>query len=249
MMKSIVVLLCLVCGLLASAVYKQTPVIGIYTQSGGDEPKDNLQAGEIQSYIAASYVKYLQMAGAQVVPIFAYKDKSYFDELLPQINGVLFPGGTQEFSMNNTWTKNADYILKYAMDQNDKGKVYPVWGTCLGLQLLAYLTSDYKNSIIESVRNQVAVTNTLRLTENKSKIYNAFSSNILNRITLGEGLFYFNHHYAITPKGFKANSHLSSFWRITTTTTSTANDEFISTMEAIKYPIFGVQYHPEKSLF
>ena len=46
------------------------------------------------SYIAASYVKYIQMSGAQVVPIFAYSKKmTYFDNLLPKINGVLFPGG------------------------------------------------------------------------------------------------------------------------------------------------------------
>lgn len=32
------------------------------------------------------------MSGAQVVPIFAFSNKAYFDELLPQINGVLFPG-------------------------------------------------------------------------------------------------------------------------------------------------------------
>lgn len=32
------------------------------------------------------------MSGAQVVPIFAYSNQSYFDNLLPKINGVLFPG-------------------------------------------------------------------------------------------------------------------------------------------------------------
>lgn len=68
------------------------------------------------SYIAASYVKYIQMSGAQVVPIFSYtKDKAYFDNLLPQLNGVLFPGGGTAININNIWTQNADYILKYAM--------------------------------------------------------------------------------------------------------------------------------------
>lgn len=38
----------------------QQPVIGIYTQ-----PYDSKQ-----SYIAASYVKYLEMSGAQVIPLF-----------------------------------------------------------------------------------------------------------------------------------------------------------------------------------
>ena len=44
----------------------QNPVIGIYTQT----------ANENSSYIAASYVKFIQMSGAQVVPIFSFSDTS-----------------------------------------------------------------------------------------------------------------------------------------------------------------------------
>lgn len=42
----------------------QTPVIGIYTQDSPYTP------GVKDTYIAASYVKYLEMSGAQVVPLF-----------------------------------------------------------------------------------------------------------------------------------------------------------------------------------
>jgi len=79
---------------------RQAPVIGIYTQSdSGDEPKSEISAdwslnedAGSHSYIAASYVKFLQMSGAQVIPLFAYSSQSYFDNILPKINGVLFPG-------------------------------------------------------------------------------------------------------------------------------------------------------------
>lgn len=79
------------------ALPNQAPIIGIYTQSDqSDEPTettDRIKAAPSNySYIAASYVKYIQMSGAQVVPIFAYSNQSYFDQLLPKINGVLFPG-------------------------------------------------------------------------------------------------------------------------------------------------------------
>jgi hypothetical protein len=33
------------------------------------------------------------MAGAQVVPIFSYSSEKELAEILPKINGVLFPGG------------------------------------------------------------------------------------------------------------------------------------------------------------
>lgn len=32
------------------------------------------------------------MSGARVIPLYAFRDKQYFDEILPKINGVLFPG-------------------------------------------------------------------------------------------------------------------------------------------------------------
>jgi gamma-glutamyl hydrolase len=77
---------------------EQFPVIGIYTQSDqsdeptGEVPRAKPLKGSNYTYIAASYVKYIQMSGAQVVPIFAYSDQPYFDDILPKLNGVLFPG-------------------------------------------------------------------------------------------------------------------------------------------------------------
>ena len=72
------------------------------------------------------------MSGAQVVPIFAFSNTTVLDNLLPKINGVLFTGGSQAIDINNKWTKSADYIVKYAINENKKGNVFPVWGTCLG---------------------------------------------------------------------------------------------------------------------
>lgn len=91
------------------------------------------------------------MSGAQVVPIYSFADTAQVLALMGKINGVLFPGGGMEFSLNNQWTKNADAILKYAKQQNDQGNPFPVFGTCLGAQLLSYLTSNYNDTILTRV--------------------------------------------------------------------------------------------------
>ncbi len=44
----------------------QNPIIGIYTQTYNDT------ATTKTSYIAASYVKFIEMSGAQVVPIYSF---------------------------------------------------------------------------------------------------------------------------------------------------------------------------------
>jgi len=42
-------------------------------------------------YITASYVKFIEMSGAQVVPIFAFGKQSDIAAPFPKLNGVLFP--------------------------------------------------------------------------------------------------------------------------------------------------------------
>lgn len=110
-------------------------MIGIYTQDADYPGYENY------TYIAASYVKSMEMTGAQVVPIFWHSTTSQLKELLSQINGVVFPGGEMPIDIKNQWTSNTKYILEYAMDQNNQGNVFPVWATCLGYEALAVITS------------------------------------------------------------------------------------------------------------
>ncbi len=86
-----------------SAFCTQTPIIGIYTQD---------RSGN-HTYIAASYIKFVEMAGGQVVPIFYKSTEAELKTLLSQINGVLFPGGGMSLDIKNKFTHNADIILKY----------------------------------------------------------------------------------------------------------------------------------------
>lgn len=44
------------------------------------------------TYIAASYVKNLEMAGAQVIPLFYHYSEAQLESILGKINGVFFPG-------------------------------------------------------------------------------------------------------------------------------------------------------------
>jgi hypothetical protein len=55
----------------SSAITKQSPVIGIYTQELPFSVKAQID-GDYTTYISTAYIKYIQMAGAQVVPIFGY---------------------------------------------------------------------------------------------------------------------------------------------------------------------------------
>jgi gamma-glutamyl hydrolase len=64
----------------------QNPVIGIFTQTYSNTSTSK------SSYIAASYVKFIEMSGGQVVPIYSFAETTEVLALLKKINGVLFTG-------------------------------------------------------------------------------------------------------------------------------------------------------------
>jgi len=61
------------------------PIIGVLTQPFKGDAKKH--------YIVASYVKYLESAGARVVPIFYDEERAKLVTLVSKLNGLLFTGG------------------------------------------------------------------------------------------------------------------------------------------------------------
>jgi gamma-glutamyl hydrolase len=60
-------------------------------------------------YIAASYVKWIELAGGRVVPIPYNGTNDEMDKIFNNINGLLLPGGGAEVSAGAT------YIVKKAI--------------------------------------------------------------------------------------------------------------------------------------
>lgn len=63
------------------------------------------------------------------------------------------------------------------------------------------------------------------------------------------GILYFNHEIGLKLSSFANNRYMIDFWKITSISKSKGGDLFISTLEARDYPIFAVQFHPEKNLY
>ena len=97
-----------------------------------------------------------------------------------------------DFDINTQWSKNADAIFKYAKEQNDKGNLFPIFGTCMGIQLQAYLTSNYDANIISRVTGNEAIIHPLTFTGD-GYIFHTLNTNQLIKISKGNGIMFFNH--------------------------------------------------------
>ena len=109
------------------------PVIGILAQEIARSAIPESIDG--RAYISAAYVKYIEAAGADVVPVLTDWSDYEVRAMFNSVNGVLIPGGGANLE-NSKFMHNVRLILKLAEGANDMGDYFPVWGTCLGLEAM-----------------------------------------------------------------------------------------------------------------
>ena len=179
---TVVLLIALFCSLSTAAKYhnQYQPVIGILTQPSNDLNQTIYPPDQYQ-YIATSYYKWLESAGAKVIPI-PYdlpEDQLYY--LFSRVNGLLFPGGDASLWVNeDTWegfsnmTITGQKLLKKIIQTNRNGNYFPLWGTCMGYELiiLALTNSTDPLSRLNSTNH---VLDTQLVNRNISRVYKSFS--------------------------------------------------------------------------
>mmetsp|Transcript_9954 Transcript_9954/g.11290 ORF Transcript_9954/g.11290 Transcript_9954/m.11290 type:complete len:298 (-) Transcript_9954:113-1006(-) len=220
----------LLCALAAGAsAANDRPIIGVYAVSrpSGD-------------YIAASYVKWLEQAGARVVPIPYQPNASYsLEGLFNSVNGLLFTGGDSELP------PQAQELYNMAVAANNKGDHFPVWGTCLGFQWIVQaqggkLETGFDAENLTLALNFTDAAKTSRLFAGASpELMDVYATNV----TLN------NHHDGFPPAQFEQNSKLAGFFNVLSTNKDRKSRPFVSTIEAQTQPIHGIQWHPEKNQF
>jgi gamma-glutamyl hydrolase len=55
---------------------------------------------------------------------------------------ILLPGGATYFNQTNGYAEAGRHIYEIAINMNKQGTYFPLWGTCLGFELLTYLSAE-----------------------------------------------------------------------------------------------------------
>lgn len=243
MLTLVVVLVAVLCIISKTDGANDWPIIGVFSQpSTSSSPA----CGGKCTYIAASYVKYLEAAGARVVPVDFYASDAELDHLFESLNGFLFPGGSAGFPAS------AQYIFDKTVAANKGGDFSPLWGTCMGFQWLL-IAASRDQDVLDPKSGQMDAYNysiPLEFTDSaaKSRLF-SYASPTEFKILASENVTMNNHHYGIWTDHFKSTSSLSTFFDALSVNKDRNGDEFISTIEAFNYPIYGSQWHPEKNPF
>lgn len=194
-------------------------------------------------YIAASYVKWVEMGGGRVVPIPYTAPKEYLQELVPQLNGLLFPGGAA------TVNDRAEYLYKLALELNDNGTYFPVWATCLGFEWLVQLTTGDLGSLDSGLdSNNISLPLNFTDAAPSSRLFRGASKELYQWLA-EKPITMNNHGQGIGVERFATFPKLVDFYTVLSTNYDRKGFQFVSAYEAKKYPVYAVQFHPEKNSF
>ncbi|VVD01305.1 unnamed protein product [Leptidea sinapis] len=229
-------------------IVNDRPIIGILAQEQSKYLQQKFPREHYTSYIGASYVKDVEASGARVVPLMIGKGRDYYENALQKLNGVLLPGGATYFNQSNGFADAGQHIYDIALQMNAGGDYFPIFGTCLGFELLIILASRR-----ESGENRVPCYSfkslPLQFTKNArtSKMFRIAPNDIMT-ILATENVTVNAHQFCIVDDNLISHN-LTNDWRITSHSVDDNGTQFIASMEHKRYPFYGVQFHPEKSAF
>ncbi len=205
-------------------------------------------------YVPASYVKWLELAGARVVPVSYYASDAEVDELFAQANGALFPGG------GSPAPAAARRLYSRVKQAHAAGDYFPLWGTCDGFEWImqiaaaddSVLTGGFDAENISLPLNLTAEAESSELLGEASGV---FVQGLTPRTSVLDALRALpltmnNHVQAVTPADFRSSAPLSGSFRLLATNADRNGREFVSMVEgAGGLPVWATQFHPEKNIF
>ena len=190
----------------------------------------------------AAYVKFIESAGARVVPLIMGELEDVTMEKLSKLDGVLFPGGDGDYDVYG------GKIISKIMEYNDNGHFYPAWGTCLGYDYMMIWASSVREDVLEP-RNAHGISLPLKFVVDPATTYMFEDLGQAAYKFESEAMSYQSHSYGVDPTKFVTDAGLASMYRLTSINYEPDGQHlpFAATVEGIKYPFYATQFHPEKT--
>ena len=217
------------------------PIIAILANA---MPDDVVNPEKTEVY--ASYVRWLEAAGANAIVIQPWISKIDLEDLLSKVNGVLFQGGGRTFNLTAPWETLAKKIINRVIQKNLKGEFIPLWVTCQGFELIHSIIANTTEVLGHYESYNIATP--LEFDDDiikKSKMFKYFSEDDLKSLRSDKTTAQF-HHYGVSRESYDEYPLLKKYFQITSQGRDLNNKLSIASVEGKFVPIYGVQFHPEK---
>jgi gamma-glutamyl hydrolase len=131
------------------------------------------------------------------------------------------------------------------------GESWPLWGTCLGHELLLTLAAGADPNLLTSPFDSENISWPLFPTpvaRNASRLWGGAPPDVWEYLTT-EDVTMNSHQAGVSPNDFAGNPTLMSTMKVLSVGYDRGGKPFVSSAEGLSLPLFSTQFHPEKPLF
>lgn len=243
----LLIALTIISGLVPGFEANDRPIIGVLVQEIS-QVFDMMYPGQYDTYIAASYVKWVESGGARVVPIWTGRSKDYYKKLMMKINGVLLPGGNVDKNEKDGYAEAAEHIVEIATELNKKKDYFPIFGIGLGMDFMLFLTNDGQEVAVDCRLEALTVSLVLgKKGAKQSALYNS-SSDHVKRMMTSHPVSVLNSKKCYTKENFE-KSKLDKFWIPFSYNYDQKGTMIVTSVEHSVFPFYGTLFHSEKIPF
>ena len=221
---------------------KNKPILGIIPP-----PMITNNKAEQFLYLNDGYIKFFRSIKINMVIIPYNISNNELEYYLKNIDGLFFSGArignyNQEKEFINQY-KFIDYVLKKAIKLNQKGRIFPVYASCHGIQSIIKTTEKHID-IIGGLFQRLDAVNY----KSKIEFVNNNSNNINKYAKYNNKIVIHNCTFGITVNKFYKTKYLQNEYNIIAVAKDRRNKKFVDFIKHKTFPIYAFQCHPEKSL-
>jgi gamma-glutamyl hydrolase len=210
----------------------------------------------VGSYIAASYVKFVEAGGARAVPIRYDAPAAELARLFRSVNALLLPGGEADVARlaDSGYARAGALLWAMAADAAAVGNYFAVHGTCLGWEQIAVLAARNASALTQQppfASSDGGAVLEWAPAAAASRLFGGEGAAALRAALAAEPAAYESHTAGVEPRAFDAFPKLAATLRVLSTSRDANGRQYVSTAEGVggRMPLTATQWHPEKALF
>lgn len=217
------------------------------------------------SQISGIYHDFINSYAMEAISIDYNQDLESILNQLEELDGILLTGGPNLFDLREYNKDNLSYyriikegnlrylnvikgILEKSKEINDEGRTFIVFGICLGFQGILMTESDLDIRISNVERTNFSDYIYIPKNKIKTKINKEIPKKYVKKLR-NERITFFNHSLGFKVSDFRKFEELEYQYHISLTYKDENYGTCVAAIEHKYYPIYAIQFHPEKLLY
>lgn len=145
------------------------------------------------------------------------------------------------------YTRQVRTLLTMATAANKAGDYFPVWGTCLGFQMMMQFAGGFDDLEEFDARQLEKARSKIHIREEELAQSRIGHAGTKAQIAHLRHIYvpFFDHEHGISVERYNSNPALKRAYRVLSTSHDRAGREYVSMVEGRSLPFYGTQFHPD----